>query len=137
MPAGGTLNVPACLYRETITIRRPMTLDGSSGAEIRGSDVWTGWTRLGAGNTWVSALTVPGQPFEPTPTGDGRCGSPPYLPTCLWPERVWVDGVALKVLVPNSVPSAGQFALDPTRHIVLGADPSGHQIEVGTRERWV
>src|SRR5947209_13544092 len=36
---GGTVLLPACVYRETVTISKPLTLAGQPGAEIRGSDI--------------------------------------------------------------------------------------------------
>src|SRR5919204_506676 len=63
-PAGGTVDVPGdCLYRVWLLIRRPVTLrrdplhPGALPPEIRGSDVWTGWTRQGS--YWRSTLQVP------------------------------------------------------------------------------
>jgi hypothetical protein len=42
-PADSTLLVPACVFRETVSIDRPLTLQGQPGSEIRGSDVWSSW----------------------------------------------------------------------------------------------
>jgi hypothetical protein len=46
------VTVPACVYRESVIVGKPLTLVGY-GAEIRGSDVWTSWTQVGS--TWVSS----------------------------------------------------------------------------------
>ena len=35
------------------------------------------------------------------------------------------------------MPGAGQFALDSARRVLLHDDPTGHVVEVSTRERWV
>ncbi|MEX2426103.1 MAG: hypothetical protein WD401_04990, partial [Thermomicrobiaceae bacterium] len=50
--SGATVRVPAGIYRETVTINKPITLIGEPGAEIRGSDVWTNWS--GSGSNWIS-----------------------------------------------------------------------------------
>src|SRR5205814_6397300 len=44
---GSTVSVPACVYRETVNVNKPLTLAGQPGAEIRGSDVWSNWTQNG------------------------------------------------------------------------------------------
>ena len=64
-PAGTTLDVPACTYRETVRIAKPLTLDGHGQAEIRGSDVWTNWNRRG--NYWAQG-PVPALPADNDPT---------------------------------------------------------------------
>jgi parallel beta-helix repeat protein len=122
--AGATVKVPACLARETVTIDKPLTLEGTAGAEIRGSDVWTSWTAQGG--TWVSGPTVP--PFDP----NGVCRSGTM---CQHPEQLFRDGVPLSHV--EGSPSATEFALDANRHVVLGADPAGHLIEVSVRDAWV
>ena len=46
-----------CVYREQVTINKPLTLKGGLGTEIRGSNVWTGWTK--SGSYWVSKGSFP------------------------------------------------------------------------------
>ena len=125
-PAGGTLDLPACTYREAVTIARPITLRGH-GTVIAGSDIWAAWGRSGA--TWVSTLRVPDLP------ANGNCA--PSSPRCAWPEQVFLDGRPLTQLAAGSTPQAGTFALDAARHVVLGADPAGHVVEVTTRRSWI
>jgi parallel beta-helix repeat protein len=129
---GATLNVPACTYRELVTISKPLTLLGHPGAEIRGSDVWTGWRHTGA--YWVSDLSVPNLPVFGT-SHDGRCAEP--TDRCMLPEQVFLDGQALSPIGSGMVPATGQFALNATRNVVLGDDPTGHTVEVTTRRRWI
>lgn len=127
--AGQTITVRTdCIYRETITVNKSLTLDGQGGAEIRGSDVWTGWTQNG--NIWVSALTVPKfyAHGSCSATSDGRC---------LWPEQVFINGTPLYQVATTSAPLAGQFNLDSNRHIVLADNPSGKTVEVTTRTTWI
>ncbi len=122
--SGATVTVPGCVARETVTIDKALTLRATPTAEIRGSDRWTAWLREGDG--WRSAEEVP--TFE----GHGACRTGDG---CLAAEQVFRDGVPL-VRVARS-PGAGQFALDATRHVLLGASPVGHMIEVTTRTAWV
>jgi Right handed beta helix region len=130
-PPGSTVDVPACLYRETATIRKPLTVAAQSGAEIRGSDIWTGWAQVGG--VWVSDQALPRLPTADN--RDKRCGEPTLR--CLLPEQVFVDGVPLYPLGVDGAPGSGQFALDRSRHVILADDPSGHVIEVSTRTRWL
>jgi parallel beta-helix repeat protein len=120
------LRVPACIYRESVTIAKPVTLDGSAGAEVRGSDVWREWSQQGGG--WVSSNKVPSfwTAGECASESDGRC---------LWPEQVFLDGSPLRQV--SDTPGDGQFALNGMRQVVLGTNPSGRTVEVTTRMHWV
>lgn len=123
--AGSVVNVPSCVYRETVRITKPLTLVGQPGAEIRGSDVWSsGWTR--SGNYWVRG-TVPTFGIH----GECRSGTS----RCRWPEQVFLDGQPLTQAVAN--PGRGQFAIDKTRNVVLADDPTKGSVEVTTRTRWI
>jgi parallel beta-helix repeat protein len=126
---GSVLVVPACIYHETVIIRKPLTLDGQGRAEIRGSDVWTDWTA--ANGSFVSTQRLPA--FSTAQQGVCADGGN----RCNWPEQVFVDGTPFTEVAPGSLPGATQFALDSARHIVLHDDPTGHTVEVTTRERWV
>ncbi len=121
---GATLHVPPCVYRETVVIRRPITLLASPGAEIRGSDVWTSWERRG--EFWFEG------PLPDFPS-HGSCRS--GTDRCRRPEQVFVDGRRLELV--SGDPHPGQFAVTGLREIVLADDPNGHVIEVTTRTRWV
>jgi parallel beta-helix repeat protein len=127
-PAGSTVTVPACVYRELVTISKPLTLVAQPGAEIRGSDVWTGWTQ--SGSTWLSTGSVPSF-YNP----GGTCA--PGTSRCLWPEQAFLDGTALIQVSTTSTPAAGQFKIDGSRRIVLGQNPAGHTVEVSTRQGWL
>lgn len=123
---GSVVVVPPGIYRETVTITKPITLVGEPGAEIRGSDVWTGWTKVGA--YWVRG-TVPAFPASNAPclpASNGRCD---------WPEQVFLDGKPLEQVAAN--PVSGQFAIDSAREVVLANDPGGHTVEVTTRQAWI
>jgi hypothetical protein len=126
-PAGSVLLVPGCIYRETITIDKPMTLDGQGHAEIRGSDVWTDWTQRGS--TWVSANTVPN--FGPDSAA--AVYSDQFRAAHL--EQVFLDSAPLTQV--SSGPNSTQFALDGSRHVIMTTNPAGHTVEVTTRKNWV
>jgi hypothetical protein len=132
---GATVTVPGCIYRETVTISKPMTLVGGPGAELRGSDVWTEWWSAGNG-LWLSRNSVPSLPEV---SRDPNACAPNTSNRCLWPEQVFVDGVALEPLPAGSRPGTGQFALvgGGDRRVLLGQNPHGHAVEVTTRARWI
>jgi hypothetical protein len=121
---------PNCIFRETVTITKPLTLDGRSGASIRGSDVLAGWSATGP--TWVSQTTVPAFDMR---SSQGYCADGTNM--CNWPEQVFLDGRPLTQVAAASAPASGQFTLDGARHVVLADNPAGHVIEVSTRTRWV
>ena len=116
-----------CIYRETVTVNKPLTLDGSGTGEIRGSDVWDSWSKSGSG--WISSETAPKFPEQ----ARYRCEDDGQR--CRWPEQVFVDGEPLKQVAAE--PQPGQFALDEGRRIILAADPAGRRVEVTTRMRWL
>jgi hypothetical protein len=131
-PPGSTLTAPACVYRETITIAKPLTLIGSAGSEIRGSDVWSAWDLQNG--LWTSEQVVPSLPvvsIDPNAC-DGDSGG-----RCLWPQQVFLDGSALQPAGPSGSVAPGMFGLDAVGHVVLADDPSGHLVEVTTRPRWI
>jgi parallel beta-helix repeat protein len=121
---GATVSVPPCVYRETVTITKPVTLVGGPGVEIRGSDVWADW--LQNGSFWVKGTL-------PTFAAHGTCVS--GTSRCLWPEQVFFDGKPLVQVAAN--PISGQFAVNPSRQVVLADNPGGHMVEVTTRTNWV
>jgi hypothetical protein len=126
-PPGGVLRLPACIYEETITINKPMTLDGQGQAEIRGSDVWSAWRR--SRSTWISIDTVPTFSTDSQAIcADPRCG---------WPEQVFFDGTPLIQVAAGTTPAPGQFSLNGARQVVLADNPAGHTVEVSTRIRWI
>jgi hypothetical protein len=126
-PSGGVLRLPACIFQQTVTLNKPMTLDGQGQAEIRGSDVWTAWSQ--SGSTWISANVLP--PFS---NGSGViCDDP----RCNWPEQAFYDGTPLTQVAVGVTPTSGQFSLTGNRQVVLANNPSGHVVEVSTRTMWI
>ena len=129
-PATGAVTVPACVHRESVVIDKPLLIVARPGAELRGSDVWTDWTR--SGTTWVSSASVP----ELITVRDAARCVAGTRGRCLRAEQVFVDGKPLDYAI-GVAPGSGQFTLDATRAVVLGDDPTGHLVEVTTRPRWV
>ena len=123
-PAGSTLTPLVCVYRETATVNKPLVLSAAPGTEIRGSDVWTGWTKRGA--YWVKGPL-------PAMTGSGTCQA--GGDSCHWREQIFYGGRPLLHVASN--PTSGQFALDASRNVLLADDPTQHLVEVSTRTSWI
>jgi RNA polymerase sigma factor (sigma-70 family) len=133
-PPGSTIVLPAgCIFREKALVMNPITIVGAPGTEIRGSDVWTAFSpsTTGAQSTWASAQAVPELPDERRDCAKRSLGP------CVGPERVYRDGVALERVAIGSIVQPNQFALTRDRHVVLGANPTEHEIEVTTRLGWM
>ena len=125
---GGTANLADnCIYRETVTLNKPLTLNSSGTSEIRGSDVWDVWNKTGS--RWVSSKSVP----ELSAPDRYRCEGGSQR--CRWPEQVFLDGEPLDQVA--SEPRPGQFALDEGRKVILADDPANRLVEVTTRDRWI
>jgi parallel beta-helix repeat protein len=116
------------VFRETVTITKPLTLVGREGTEIRGSDVWANWTRREG--YWVQGPLLVLATWQDT----SRCRAGTSN-RCLKPEQVFFDGGLLMRV--NADPKPGQFAVDGNRYIVLADNPTGHTVEVTTRARWI
>ena len=127
-PVGATLTVEPCIYRETVSITKPLTLVGGPRTEIRGSDVWTDWSQ--AGVYWVKGPVPEFSIFREL----SRC-APETGGRCLHPEQVFFDGRSLQRVDGN--PRSGQFALDSARSVILADDPRSHTVEVTVRTRWI
>jgi parallel beta-helix repeat protein len=128
-PAGGTVRVDACIYREQLHITKPITLVGQPGSQIRGSDVWGAWNELANGN-FRSIHSLPRFPQE-----DVSCKQ--NTKRCAWPEQVFVNGMAQRQVGPASDPRPGEFKVDVRRRVILGSDPEGKVIEVTVRRHWI
>ena len=125
--AGATVFVPRGIYRETVTIDKPLTLAGEPGAEIRGSDLWSGGWEAHDGYWYHSDAPDFGTTGEwCRDDSHGRCN---------WPAQVFRDGAPLTQVA--EAPSSGQFALNASREIVLADDPAGALVEVTTRRAWI
>src|SRR5215203_3865793 len=98
-PWGGTVIANDYIYRETVTVDKPLTLKASSGTEIRGSDVWKEWSK--SGSYWTSQDTLPSF------SASGQCVT--GTSRCVWPEQVFFDGKPLTQVA--SEPESWQFAV--------------------------
>jgi len=81
-----------CVYREMVTVDKPLVLRGAGEGEIRGSDVWENWSRAGA--TWRSSKSVP----RLSVPSNYRCEG--VSRRCRWPENCSVtaheEGIRLE-----------------------------------------
>jgi hypothetical protein len=121
-----------CVYRETVTIDKPLTLRAAlGGSEIRGSEIWDDAVWSQRGSTWVSGKAVP-----PLAT-DSEWQCEPGSKRCRWPEQVFVDGRQLTQVAAGTTPNLGQFALNANRKVILGESPIAKTVEVTVRDHWV
>lgn len=128
--SGGTVTAEPCIYREQITIDKPLTLVGQPGSEIRGSDVWRGWKQRRDG-LWISTRSVPTLPQDEP---DVFCMPDTFR--CKLPEQVFIDGQPLTQV--RALPrKANQFFVDGQRKVILKRNPTGRTAEVATRQHWV
>jgi Right handed beta helix region len=130
-PAGSTLDVRGtnCIYREAglVSLSKRLTIVGGDGVELRGSDVWTGFSA--SGGNFVSTNVLPAGLIQ----GTTPCN--PGTAQCSMPEQVFVDDVEIDQIADGGDPGAGQFSVNASNKIVLGFDPTGKRIEVGVRPR--
>jgi parallel beta-helix repeat protein len=127
---GSIVEVPGnCVYREALTINKPLTLKAGQGAEIRGSDVWQQWSY--DGNYWMSDKTYPELELGDAYNARTHC----QTDRCDDPEQVFVDGEPLVQVA--SEPQSGEFALDNQRKVLLADDPRGKVVEVSVRQYWI
>jgi hypothetical protein len=129
-PVGGTVTAADCIYREQVNITKPLTLAGQPDSEIRGSDVWTEWTRLPNGDR-RSARVVPNFYQE-----DASCERG-YPSRCAWQEQVFIDGSSVAQIASRDNPAPGEFKVNGERRIVLGEAPGSRVVEVTVRRHWI
>jgi parallel beta-helix repeat protein len=120
-----------CIYRETVTINKPLTLRGGPGAEIRGSDVWASSEFTLTGGLYKSTTAVPTLDADTHALCEGSSDG------CHQPEQVYLDGVALKQVANTATPLSGEFKIDSNRNLYLADDPSAKVVEVTTRNTWI
>lgn len=131
--AGSTLVAQPCLYRETVTISKPLILDGNGMAEIRGSDVFTEWEQKG--NYWESKRQVASFHLNHTDF-DSWCID--RNPACLKVEQVFLDGQQLtRVVNSGGNLRTGLFDVNDSGHILLADNPAGHLVEASVRQYWI
>lgn len=128
---GDTVIAEGCIYREHIEIDKPISIVGEPGAEIRGSDIWSGWKKR-EDRRWVSTRTLPAFPE----TMD-QIVCMPNTDRCHWPEQVFVDGNALTQVGSASAVRSGEFFVSRQRKVILKDDPRQKLVEVTVRREWI
>ena len=137
---GAVVDLPnGCVYRESVDVNKPVTLVGGPGVWIKGSEVWTKWTKLPSG-LYRSNESVPVFPHR-TKSGDPDqplC-EPEVGTKCGLPEQVFVDGTNLKQVGTEAEISPGQskFRLNGSNRVVMGVNPRGKTVEVSVRSYWL
>jgi parallel beta-helix repeat protein len=130
-PPGGTVTAEGCIYRERIEIDKPISIVGEPGAEIRGSDDWSGWKKR-KGRLWISTRTLPAFPE----TMD-QIVCMPGTDLCHWPEQVFVNGNALTQVGSAPAVGQGEFFVNRNRKVILKDDPRENLVEVTVRREWI
>lgn len=137
---GATVDLPdGCLYRESAEITKPVTLVGGPGVWIKGSDVWTGWTKLPSG-LYRSKQKVPAfRHRSETGDPDQTLCEPEVGTTCGLPEQVFVNSANLKQVHADAAISPGEskFRLNAANRVVMGVNPTGETVEVSVRNYWL
>jgi parallel beta-helix repeat protein len=132
--SGSTVSVRGdCIYREQVSINKPLSLVGQAGAEIRGSDVWDSaeWTSFETnGVTYYRSNSALPQFYQE----DVSCES--NTQDCAHPEQVFKNGVELEQIYSGD-PTDPQFTIDSERKVVVRQNPANHTYEVTTRKHWV
>jgi parallel beta-helix repeat protein len=75
-PSGGTLNALPCTYRETVTISRPITLDGHGKAVIDGDNVRNRWLWIAADHVTIRGFRMRN---ASTASQEGAIGTQPGI----------------------------------------------------------
>jgi hypothetical protein len=137
---GATVDLPdGCVYRESAEVNKPVTLAGGPGVWIKGSDVWTGWTKLPSG-LYRSKREVPVFSHR-TRSGDPdqTLCEPEVGTACGLPEQVFVNGSNLRQVHTEAAISPGEskFRLNASNRVVMGVDPRGETVEVSVRSYWL
>jgi hypothetical protein len=126
-PAGTTFCIKAGTHRLTtsITAQTGDKYIGETGAILNGSKILTSFQK--SGSYWVAT----GQyQQEPTFSPSLCLGS---APSCIYPEKVFVDGNDLWQVTSLSTLGTGQFYFDyANAAIYLFDDPTGHLVEATT-----
>ena len=147
VPSGGTVVVRAGVYRESVTIAKPMTLQAypNEAVWLDGTQPVSGWVADGAAwrrDNWTvrfdsSPTYVQGAPDFTQPYWQFIN---PSFPMAAHPDQVFIDGKSLRQVGSRAQLTAGTFFLDAgTSKLYLGSDPAGHAVEASTQIRalWV
>lgn len=121
--AGSTVNLPDCLWRGTLTVGKPLTVD-MKGGQVSGAEP----IRFDAllGGKWRSTTSYPAVPAHSAGLGceSGAAGM------CLRSEKVFFGEQELVQVPDGGEPAPGRFALDGARRVVIAQDPTGGRVEI-------
>lgn len=152
VPVGGNITIRGGTYHEGRTYVAggpnnyagiPLTTANVTVQNYPGEAVWfdgssivTGWTV--DGSTWRhDGWTIA---FDRSPTYSfGAADDPrpgwsfinPSYPTAAWPERVFIDGVALTQVSTKAAVTTGTFYIDQTNdQVFIGSNPTGKEVRI-------
>ena len=126
-PAGTTFCIKAGIHRfnSTVTARTGDKYIGEPGAILNGSKVLTSFTSTGG--YWVASGQYQQEPVFPSTL----CLA--ISPSCIYPEKIFLDGKDLWQVTTLSALGTGKFYFDYVNHqIYLFDNPTGHTIEATT-----
>jgi len=138
VPSGSTIVVRGGTYHETVTIPRGKKVTIQSYPKeavwFDGSRTVSNWSR--SGSAWVAGNWNVVFDDSPTYTRGAPDGTAfgwqfvdPAYPMAAHPDQLFLDGTSLKQVASRSAVTAGTFFVDEGAHqLVLGSDPSGHEL---------
>lgn len=128
------------VYRESIVLQSKTKLSDaaiqfeakeSGTAKIAGSDVWTGWKKQGATNTYMHAWPYKWG-IQPYP--DGWQGNVVLQPIVRRQEMIFINGQSLTQVLAEGDLKEGTFSVSEQTATVSLIPPSGTTVESGTVE---
>ena len=144
-PSGATVVLRAGLFRESLTLTKPVTIQNAPGeaAWLEGSTAVSGWVRTATGwrkDGWTTRFD-----HSPTYTQGAPDSQVPYwqfvspsFPMAAHPDQVWLNGVSQTQVASLSQLRAGTFFLDEaTSQLHIGSDPTGRTVEASTLSKAV
>jgi hypothetical protein len=126
-PAGSTFCIKAGIHRLTtsVIVRTNDKYIGETGAILNGSKVLSSFTPVGS--YWVASGQYQHEPVF----ASALCL--PSAPSCIYPEKVFFDGIDLWQVTSLAVLGPGQFYFDyANAQIYLFDNPTGHTVETTT-----
>ena len=126
-PAGSTFCLKAGIHRFTASVgaRTNDRYIGETGAILNGSKVLSSFTRVGS--YWVAS----GQTQRESMFHPAICNV--STPSCIYPEKVFIDGRDLWQVTSLAALGPGRFYFDyANAQIYLYDDPTGHLVEATT-----
>ena len=128
-PPGTTFCFAAGLYRlvRPLEPKQGDTLWGAPGATLSGSRIVRQWRRGSAG--WLASGVLPA-PYD----GSAQCEDERANP-CRWNEDLFFDGARMERAPTSGAVTSNSYFADYGRDLViLGRNPSGHEVEMASAE---